>query len=44
MDVKPEFIDAADGNYTITDPQLKGIGLSDPEAIYYLWKKYKEKM
>ena len=40
---QPDFIDAAGGNYKMTDAAFKGMGLSDPEKLYFLWKKYQEK-
>ena len=42
VESEPGFIDAANGNFKITE--FEGMGLKDPEAIYYLWQKYQEKM
>ena len=44
MDTEPEFIDAANGNFKLSNPEYGSVGLREPETLYYLWKKYKEKM
>lgn len=39
---EPDFIEPANGNFTLTDPVFEGMGLKDPKAIFDLWQKYKE--
>jgi len=39
---KPDFIDPAGGNFTLTDEAFKNIGLKDPKPLFLLWQKYKE--
>ena len=38
---KPEFVNAADGNFTLTDDAFKNMGLKDPKPLFLLWQKYK---
>jgi beta-lactamase regulating signal transducer with metallopeptidase domain len=38
---KPDFVDPAGGNFTLTDEAFKNIGLKYPKPLFLLWQKYK---
>ena len=42
IEIQPDFIEPENGNFTLTDPSFKGIGLREPKVIFDLWQKYKE--
>ncbi len=41
IEVDPEFTDAAAGDFSLESRDAKGMGLTDPEIIQTLWKKWK---
>lgn len=38
---QPDFVDAAGGNFTLTDEAFKNMGLKDPKTLFLVWQKYK---
>lgn len=39
---EPDFVDAANGNFTLTDSEFARMGLKDSKALFLLWQKYKK--
>lgn len=43
IEQEPDFVEPANGNFTLADTAFEGMGLKDPKVIFDLWQNYQEK-